>query len=204
MPLLAHNRTTSIVTLPGTNPTVALPVALAAGGKGPAVNVTSELRGLTATQYAAIRALVVAGKISIAWEGEELYATGTLLSSDAVAAVEIKPPIDIKIALFDAPEAETGEPRSIAVCEYLPYPARILSVTGAIRRGAAGAQVYLCEHPDGSGSNLLSDRFDASQVGMLVESSVVHDRILDEGCCIYACASTDYVLGHIVLTLQPL
>ncbi len=77
MALYVHNLTGAPITLAGT--TVVVPISAAPPARGPAVNVTSELRGLTNGQYAALEAQRVAGpSLSYEWNDAPEYLIGTL------------------------------------------------------------------------------------------------------------------------------
>ena len=93
MGLIAYNLTGSPVALAAGTPIVTLPASSNPPNKGPAVNVTSELRpnatvdptngitgGVAAAGFTAIQAQVAAGTIALEWTGEAEYLTGALIS----------------------------------------------------------------------------------------------------------------------------
>jgi hypothetical protein len=61
--------------------------------------------------------------------------------------------------------------------------------------------MFLCCHP-GGGHEPHSDKFDASSPGMYVETSTLHDRVIEMGEDVYAFCSTDYVLGRLTVLYQ--
>lgn len=88
MPLFAYNLTGTAVTMARGNPRAVLPASPSPPGRGPAVNVTSELRpnktvdpangktgGLTAAYFADIQAQVTAGTIAVEWTADAEYLT---------------------------------------------------------------------------------------------------------------------------------
>lgn len=78
MSLLAYNKTTTAVVLAAGNPARTLPASSSPGVRGPAVNVTSELRGLSGGNYASLEAQRVAGTIDLEWTGDAEYETSGL------------------------------------------------------------------------------------------------------------------------------
>jgi hypothetical protein len=83
MSLLAYNLTIAPLALPGVAPPTSLPASLSAGSRGPALNVTGELKPLTALQFAALQAQVDLGLVQYNWTGAEEYPTPglTVISS---------------------------------------------------------------------------------------------------------------------------
>lgn len=77
MTLFAYNLTISPVTLVASSGTTTLPASSKAGERGPAVNVTGDLRGLTGGQYAALEKQRV-GTLDYEWSGEPEYKMGAL------------------------------------------------------------------------------------------------------------------------------
>ena len=65
--------TTSPVNVIGQR-TITLPASASGGTRGPTVNCTSELKGLTLAQYQAIEVLRVATTIQLSWTGDPEYA----------------------------------------------------------------------------------------------------------------------------------
>ncbi len=78
MALLAYNRTGDPITLVEGSPAAVLPPSASPPGRGPGVNVTTELRGLTEQQYADL-AEQAASAIDYVWTGPPEYDTGVLL-----------------------------------------------------------------------------------------------------------------------------
>lgn len=77
--LLAYNLTGAPLTLAAGNPTVPdLPASAAPPARGPAVNVTAELDGLSAGDYTALQVQVDAGDVQFVWDGTPNYDTGDL------------------------------------------------------------------------------------------------------------------------------
>jgi len=79
MSLLAYNKTAAPLALAAGVPVVTLPASASADARGPAFNVTSELKGLTAPQYAALQAQVAAGDVDYEWTTLPEYNTYTLV-----------------------------------------------------------------------------------------------------------------------------
>lgn len=75
MPLLAYNMTTSAVTLAAGTPAPRLPASASPGVRGAAVNVTTELRGLSAGNYDSLETQREAGTVEYAWTGTPEYDT---------------------------------------------------------------------------------------------------------------------------------
>lgn len=84
MSLLAYNKRTTVTTTAAGSPPVALPVSALDGTRGPGVNVTSELKGLSGGNYVSLEAQRTAGDIDFVWQGEAEYSTPGL----TVEAVE--------------------------------------------------------------------------------------------------------------------
>lgn len=95
MPLQAFNVTGTPVTLAAGRPARVLPASVSPPGRGPAVNVTSELRpnltvdpargvagGLTAAEYLLLQAQ--AASVVLEWTGTPEYTTGALATSGPV------------------------------------------------------------------------------------------------------------------------
>lgn len=90
MPLMVFNRTAAPVTLAAGNPARVIPISAAPPARGPGVNVTSELRGLTGGQYAAIDVQRAAGSIVLEWtDGVAEYATAGLTVTGPVVASSV-------------------------------------------------------------------------------------------------------------------
>lgn len=102
MALIAYNKTTSVIALDVGNygiktvggqpvrfdgdPPASLPVSAQAGVKGPGVDVTNKLRGLTPAQYATLQVLVAAGSVAFEWIGAPQYSTYSMeVETDAAA-----------------------------------------------------------------------------------------------------------------------
>lgn len=96
MPLMVYNLTLADVTTDAGNPVVVVPASLVAGLRGPAVNVTSEMRpnlvvdpnkgvtgGLEAADYTALQAQVAAGDLAFEWTSAPEYLTSTLVMGNA-------------------------------------------------------------------------------------------------------------------------
>ena len=81
MALLAFNKTTTALPLAKGNPIRTLPASLSPGVRGPAFNVTSELRGLSNSDYAALQVQVAAGSCEYEWTGDKEYTTATLVTT---------------------------------------------------------------------------------------------------------------------------
>jgi hypothetical protein len=83
MSLLAYNLTILPLALPGVVPPTSLPARLPAEARGPALNVTGELKTLTAIQFGALQLQVDAGSVEYHWTGTEEYPTPglTVISS---------------------------------------------------------------------------------------------------------------------------
>lgn len=86
MPLLAYNLTGAPVTLAAGSPPPVLPASSAPPNRSPAVNVTSELGGLSGAAWAAIQAQIDAGSVQLEWSGTPEYSDGlTWRSYDAAS-----------------------------------------------------------------------------------------------------------------------
>lgn len=85
--LYAYNKTLGALPLPTASPVVTLPIATAApslGARGEAFDVTDELSGLTAPQYADIQLRVAAGEVELEWStGIPEFNTYTLVVGQA-------------------------------------------------------------------------------------------------------------------------
>jgi hypothetical protein len=91
MPLIAYNLTTTALTLAGGSPAPVLPASTGTGVRGPGVNVTSELRGIGGTAYAAIDVQRAAASVAFAWTGTPEYATpGLVLGGNAVLSGSVR------------------------------------------------------------------------------------------------------------------
>lgn len=78
MPLLAYNTTTSAVTLAAGTPAPVLPASASSGVRGAAVNVTTELRGLTGGNYDSLETQRLTGAVEYAWTGTPEFDTAGL------------------------------------------------------------------------------------------------------------------------------
>lgn len=94
MPLLVFNLTAAPVVLAAGNPVRTIPLSASPPNRGPAVDVTSELRpsaavdpakgvagGLSAANYIALQAQVGAGSLAYEWTSDPEYLTATLETS---------------------------------------------------------------------------------------------------------------------------
>lgn len=81
MALEVFNITGTAITLAAGNPARVIPLSSAPPARGPGVNVTSELRGLTGGQYTALEAQRTGGglKLIYEWTSDPEYAVGTLV-----------------------------------------------------------------------------------------------------------------------------
>ncbi len=84
MPLLAYNLTADPITLTGAPTAPLLPPSLSPPERGPAVNVTTDLKGLTMEDYGILQAQVV-GIVDLVWTGEPEFVTPDLLPARASA-----------------------------------------------------------------------------------------------------------------------
>lgn len=84
MGLFGYNLTLAPVPLAATKDPAGtiLQPRVAGATHGPEYDVTSELRGLTALQYAALQVQVAAGEVVFWWDEFREYATGTLVTYD--------------------------------------------------------------------------------------------------------------------------
>ena len=90
MPLLAYNLTNGALGISGV-PGVTLPPAPTPGARGPAVNVTGELKGQSPAVYAAAQTQVDAGQIEYEWTTLPEYNTFTLQVGSAAADIALQP-----------------------------------------------------------------------------------------------------------------
>jgi len=104
MPLLAYNLTAADVTLAAGNPVRDIPLSASPPTRGPAVNVTGELRpdivtidpingvvgGLLAADFVLLQAQVASGDLEFEWTSSPEYLTGALVLSDTAAFEEIR------------------------------------------------------------------------------------------------------------------
>lgn len=79
MALLVFNKTIVPLLLAAGNPPRTVPSSTAPGVRGPAFNITSELRGLTGGQYTALQVQVAASSCEYEWTSDPEFATGTLV-----------------------------------------------------------------------------------------------------------------------------
>lgn len=80
--LLVYNRSATDITLTGTS--IVVPQSPAPPSRGPGVNVTSELKGLTGPEYTALEAQRAANNLSYEWSGSPEFSTGTLVTQAPV------------------------------------------------------------------------------------------------------------------------
>lgn len=101
MPLLAYNKTTSALLLAAGNPAPTLPASTSAGARGPAMNVTGELSGLTAANYTSIQAQVTAGSVEFEWTTVPEYlmvqTSGSWMEVGGIAAEVAEEPVTIYV-----------------------------------------------------------------------------------------------------------
>jgi len=91
MSLLAYNLTIAPLALTGVVPVTTLPASASAGARGPALNVTGELKPLTAPQFAALQVQVAAGQVQYEWSGLPEFNTFTLVVGSAQTDVSDLP-----------------------------------------------------------------------------------------------------------------
>lgn len=105
MSLLAYNLTILPLALPGVAPPTSLPASLSAGSRGPAFNVTGELKPLTAIQFAALQLQVAAGSVQYEWSALPEFNTFSLVVGSAQTDVA-----DVDIAIFVSPSGLDTNP----------------------------------------------------------------------------------------------
>jgi hypothetical protein len=92
MSLLAYNLTILPLPLAAGVPIVSLPASLSAGSRGPAMNVTGELKGLPAIGgFDLLQAQVAAGNVQYEWSGLPEFNTFTLVVGSAQTDVSDLP-----------------------------------------------------------------------------------------------------------------
>jgi len=213
MSLLAYNLTAANLPVPDLlavparfTPGFAYPTSGTAGVRGPAVDVTNEMRGRSNDNYVAMQNQQNLGLVSFAWTMYEEYPTpGLIVQIGAQAPATLahpEYPVMSATATFDEPDIETGRDRSITIIESAEYRLRILRVFCTITRGAPGAQMYVCCYPRPSDNPHLSDIFDASSPGQKDETAMLRDRIREPGRSVYAIVTNDYVLGQMSVLYQ--
>ena len=212
MALLIYNLTPAPLILPNGRRTVIPSNAPGTPQQGNPWRVSgNEIKGLTPAQFDALEQQRLSGATDYRWESLPEYPTPglTVKSPFDVPATTQTYGVESLTTVFGEPaEGESGLERNIEMLHPSPYPFRVLKVFATVSRGAPGAQIYLCAHPftlDGLllGSHVpFSDRFDASQPGVLTEQASVQDRIVNADYDIHAYCSTDYVRGSITLMYQ--
>jgi len=88
MSLLAYNLTTAPLLLAAGAPSVTLPPSASAGSRGPAFNVTGELKGLLSPPFALLQAQVAAGQVQYEWSALPEYNTFSLVVGSAQTDVD--------------------------------------------------------------------------------------------------------------------
>lgn len=91
MSLLAYNLTTAPLALAAGAPIVTLPASTSAGARGPAFNVTGELKGQLAPAFALLQAQVAAGQVQYEWSGLPEFNTFSLVVGSAQTDVSDLP-----------------------------------------------------------------------------------------------------------------
>ena len=86
MALLVFNCSGVPVTLTGLPEVVVVPASASPPSKGDAVNVTSELRGLTSLQYVVLDAQRVGASLLYQWTSEPEYSTSSLVTGGVSSA----------------------------------------------------------------------------------------------------------------------
>ena len=163
-----------------------------------------ELRGRSLAEYQALQQQQKQGLVSFVWSVYPEYPTVGLVVQ---VGAQVAPPSSTdnptltESIEFTEPDFETGNERSVTVFEGAPYKMRILQVLCTITRGAPNAQMYLCCHPGGK-HEPHSDKFDASSPGQFNETSMISERIIEEGEEVFAYCTTDYVLGRLTMFYQ--
>ena len=83
MSLLAYNLTTAPLPLAAGVPIATLPASASAGSRGPALNVTGELKGQLAPAFALLQAQVALGKVQYEWTALPEFNTFSLVVGSA-------------------------------------------------------------------------------------------------------------------------
>jgi len=164
----------------------------------------NELEGRSLSEYAALQAQQDQGLVSFVWSVYAEYPTpGLIVQIGAQIPPPAVNPVLSATVSFAEPEFPTGQGRALQVFDIAEtaFAFRILQVSCAVSRGAPGALMYLCCHPEG-GHEPHSDRFDASQPGQYSEQAQVNERVVEKGEEFYAFCSNDYVLGSITVIYQ--
>jgi hypothetical protein len=209
MSLLIYNLTDSPLTLANGVGTKIPPSTTSAGygvrGK-PWYASGNEMEGRSYDEYSALQVQQDRGYVKFVWPVYEEYPTPGLIvqiGAQAPPAPSTDYPVLSATALFDEPEYETGQERTITLLDSTPYKLRILQVLVTVSRGAPGAYMYLCCYPNDVGTP-RSDKFDVSQPGNLIETSMVNldARVIDAGKPLHAFCTTDYVLGCMTVSYQ--
>jgi len=83
MPLIAYNLTAAPLVLAAGNPVPTLKASASVGARGQGTDVTIEMLGLTAANYAALQAQQAAGSVQYEWTNLPEYGTFTLVAGSA-------------------------------------------------------------------------------------------------------------------------
>jgi len=109
MSLLAYNLTTAPLLLAAGAPSVTLPPSASAGSRGPAFNVTGELKGLLSPPFVLLQAQVALGKVQYEWSALPEFNTFSLVVGSAQTDVS-----DLDVEIYVDPvggnDANPGTP----------------------------------------------------------------------------------------------
>jgi len=160
MSLLAYNLTTAPLPLAAGVPIATLPASASAGSRGPALNVTGELKGQLAPAFALLQAQVAAGNVQYEWTGLPEFDVFTLLVGSAQEDVD-----DLDVAIYVATTGSDANPGTNPLQPLLTFeeamrrvPAAgwrkscvIYLAPGVYVEGGLGGMTLSSNHPPGGG-----------------------------------------------------
>jgi len=110
MSLLAYNLTIAPLPLAAGVPIAVLPASASAGSRGPALNVTSELKGQLAPAFALLQAQVALGQVQYEWTGLPEFSTFSLIVGSAQTDVS-----DLDVLIYVDPAGSDFNPGTAAL-----------------------------------------------------------------------------------------
>jgi len=110
MSLLVYNLTIAPLPLAAGVPIATLPASASAGSRGPALNVTGELKGQLAPAFALLQAQVALGQVQYEWSGLPEFNTFTLVVGSAQTDVS-----DLPIDIYVDPAGSDTNPGTAAL-----------------------------------------------------------------------------------------
>lgn len=212
MPLYAYNKTGSPLALAAGG--VTLPASASPPARGPAINVTAELKSLSGANYTSLQAQVTAGSVDFEWSLSAEYSTTNLTIPDSLNAPSGSVSASA-LAVADANGLAAGANIRVAftaggggsaddVVIYsanAPFKFRVLDTKIIISTVVALATVQLRDATGGGGS-ALSDSLAAAAVGVKRDVLMTSTGTVSSGGTLVLRRSDNGVAGEVIVFIR--